>query len=189
MAASAKEEPLPLQLWLLALRSLCSKMQHTEVQAEERNDAVSQGLKIPPKVAKIHTCPQVTVQMWSFQIKFFPCSQINLFCCEVFFYLELMGKGRITRKNNLSSSSSSSPPVRPQLLQISRSLLSFSFCVGQGEHPQQHYENGHMLLCRPHSGVITGLEANSGKEMEPAFRLTVVVAYDLFGPTSDSKCL
>lgn len=38
-------------------------MQHTGIQSEEQNDAVSQGLKMPPKVAKIHTCPQVTVQM------------------------------------------------------------------------------------------------------------------------------
>lgn len=32
--------------------------------------------------------------------------------------------------------------------------------------------------------MITDLEAKSGKELEPALRLMVVVAYDLFGPTS-----
>lgn len=94
-----------------------------------------------------------------------------------------MDKGRITRKNNLSSSSPSSLPVRPQLLQI-QIIASFSFCVGQGGYTQQHYKNVHMLLCRPHSGMITGLEANSRKELERALWLTAVVAHDLFGPTS-----
>lgn len=41
-----------------------------------------------------------------------------------------------------------------------------------------------VLQCRPHSGMITGLETKSGKELEPALRLMVVMAYDLFGPTS-----
>lgn len=100
-----------------------------------------------------------------------------------FFGLEFMDKGRITRKNNLSSSSPSSLPVRPQLLQI-QIIASFSFCVGQGGYTQQHYKNVHMLLCRPHSGMITGLEANSRKELERALWLTAVVAHDLFGPTS-----
>jgi len=46
-----------------------------------------------------------------------------------------------------------------------------------------------MLLCRPHSGMITGLKANSGQELEPAFRLTVVTAHDPFGPTlAPSAC-
>lgn len=32
--------------------------------------------------------------------------------------------------------------------------------------------------------MVTGLEANKGKGMKPTFRLTVVVADDLFGPPS-----
>lgn len=31
------------------LSGACCKMQHAEIRAEERNDVVSQGLKIPPK--------------------------------------------------------------------------------------------------------------------------------------------
>lgn len=32
--------------------------------------------------------------------------------------------------------------------------------------------------------MVTGLGANRGKGLKPAFRLTVVVARDLFGPAS-----
>lgn len=32
--------------------------------------------------------------------------------------------------------------------------------------------------------MVTGLEANRGKGLKPTFRLTVVVAHDLFGPAS-----
>lgn len=32
--------------------------------------------------------------------------------------------------------------------------------------------------------MVTGLEANKGKGLKPIFRLTVVVAHDLFGPAS-----
>lgn len=40
------------------------------------------------------------------------------------------------------------------------------------------------VLHRSHCGMVTGLGANRGKGLKPAFRLTVVVARDLFGPAS-----
>lgn len=32
--------------------------------------------------------------------------------------------------------------------------------------------------------MVTGLEASKGRGLKPAFRLTVIVAHDLFGPAS-----
>lgn len=51
---------------------------------------------------------------------------------------------------------------------------------------------GHVSICnsiptmlhRSHCGMVTGLEANRGKGLKPAFRLTVVVAHYLSGPAS-----
>lgn len=70
------------------------------------------------------------------------------------------------------SSTSSPLPVRPQLLQIQ--VVTFILLHGSAL-PKWPHTAGQTT-----SGMTTGLEANSGKESEPPFRLTVAVAHILF---------
>lgn len=57
--SGAKEQPLPMQ-FMVALPFM---MQCTEIQAEIKNNTVSQGLKMFLKAAEIRTCPQATVEL------------------------------------------------------------------------------------------------------------------------------
>lgn len=76
VVASSKGQPLPLQLWLLSLWTLCCG--HIQ-KLKQRREMMQchKDLKIPLKAAKIHTCPQVILQMWSFQIILPPVPEVT----------------------------------------------------------------------------------------------------------------